>query len=1150
MANLGLHLPTPTIAANQVQQKPEALWSQAVKLLKDEDQKLIDFQRPDKIVILDDVLACAAQRRKECIEKRWKIKRKSGEVIVLRDVFESIIKWANNFKAVGDVAVQFDPTHASLPWAGVRLLLQWATNDSQIFGAMIEGLETVASLISRYSLFEAVYLRIKSPTTDRLRNSIVVLYAAILVFLGKALRYYSKSAGSRFAKSLVQINDTTLDDLMQDVRSREKEAERDAQLVLMELQQNTSDVVGDIHQDNTDILSALSGIQSDLSTFESSNYDQLRRLRDLISKLERPIITITNQVTNYQSGMDRAERLRVLDWLSQVPYPQHHENVRMDRLASSGSWMIGKPQFRQWADSTSSSMLWLHGIPGSGKTKLASVVIDGCLQQVSTGATMGLAYFYCARNPTEPLRADPLEILRSIARQLSCPNLNAPIQPATMEVYEKERDVGFSFRRLDLRGVVDLILKLTAYNPSTIVLDALDECDSSRRHELFDALDNILRKSSNLVKIFVTSRDDTDVVCRLGDSPNIYINAADNAEDIQRFIDVEIENAINQKRLLRGKISSSLRDTLTTTLNNGAQGMFRWVSLQLQNLCNPNRMKVESDVRTELQKLPITLSDLYKVIFDEIQESGPYSRRIGMRVLKWALGAVMLLSTTDFIAMISSYEDGYEDKITAQTVLDITRNLLVKDQTLFNFTFAHLSVREYLETVFTPQDIDLELGLGCLGICFPEIMSRPKVSPGAIPESYAAYHWQHHCSGLSFVSRRRHLPFLPSMFFTASGTVSPAFTRWKNSLYNRPRQDASLDTDPFIIVCKNGFSEVVDAMSPATAQRLNQQLFENDPFFGEVYNGMNGLHLAAYYNRILVVIALLEKGVDVETPNRKGKTALHIAAEAGHSGVIKTLISYGANLHATTTNYPTHSISASAVGPHRRPASSLGFRTSGGGNESILEEDSEAAIHFAASSGSKEVVQLMLEHGADINSRSSQGSTPLHKALEAGQEDIIELLTDAGADVNSPLLYGRTPLHFTAALGQEKVAESLLRKGADRTKRDVFGSYPFEVAKRYGYEAMADMLKPPQSYLESLNENDNWLLQFDQRESNSSQMQSIPEIAVTEWKTLPIRNHMLEELSRKREQELRLSRTTSHLFKPEASLPGGKGKDSDWRLSV
>ena len=49
---------------------------------------------------------------------------RNGKEIVLRDVLEKIIRWLNYFKAVGDAAVQYDPGHAALPWAGVRFLLQ------------------------------------------------------------------------------------------------------------------------------------------------------------------------------------------------------------------------------------------------------------------------------------------------------------------------------------------------------------------------------------------------------------------------------------------------------------------------------------------------------------------------------------------------------------------------------------------------------------------------------------------------------------------------------------------------------------------------------------------------------------------------------------------------------------------------------------------------------------------------------------------------------------------------------------------------------------------------------------------------------------------------------------------------------------------
>jgi hypothetical protein len=81
--------------------------------------------------VLEEVLLAAETKRQQCLRKRWKIKKKNGEVIIVRDVFEKIIKWINTFKTIGDIVVQYDPGHASLPWAGLSLLMQVSQSSLQ-----------------------------------------------------------------------------------------------------------------------------------------------------------------------------------------------------------------------------------------------------------------------------------------------------------------------------------------------------------------------------------------------------------------------------------------------------------------------------------------------------------------------------------------------------------------------------------------------------------------------------------------------------------------------------------------------------------------------------------------------------------------------------------------------------------------------------------------------------------------------------------------------------------------------------------------------------------------------------------------------------------------------------------------------------------
>jgi hypothetical protein len=100
------------------------LWARAAAKLSLEDRKNINFSCPDKLKILSDLHELTENSRQECINKRWRYTRKSGETVIFVDLFSKVIKWIDLFKQVGDTVVQYDPVHAALPWAGVRFLLQ------------------------------------------------------------------------------------------------------------------------------------------------------------------------------------------------------------------------------------------------------------------------------------------------------------------------------------------------------------------------------------------------------------------------------------------------------------------------------------------------------------------------------------------------------------------------------------------------------------------------------------------------------------------------------------------------------------------------------------------------------------------------------------------------------------------------------------------------------------------------------------------------------------------------------------------------------------------------------------------------------------------------------------------------------------------
>lgn len=116
----------------------------------------------------------------------------------------------------------------------------------------------------------------------------------------------------------------------------------------------------------------------------------------------------------------------------------------------------------------------------------------------------------------------------------------------------------------------------------------------------------------------------------------------------------------------------------------------------------------------------------------------------------------------------------------------------------------------------------------------------------------------------------------------------------------------------------------------------------------------------------------------------------------------------------------------------------------------LLDQDSSAAnawsedgftpLHFAAFFGHPVAAKLLTERGADLEARSTNkefafDARPLHSASAAGRRDVCEVLLDAGADVNAVQHGGYTALLDAAANGNAELVDFLLERGADPTAR-------------------------------------------------------------------------------------------------------------------
>lgn len=176
-----------------------------------------------------------------------------------------------------------------------------------------------------------------------------------------------------------------------------------------------------------------------------------------------------------------------------------------------------------------------------------------------------LAYFYC--NYKEDQRRDPATILRSLIKQLCLSGSDFPT--AVSCIYKQRMKDTDLARLLSVTESGNLLIELSAgFLRTTIVVDALDECDSEQM------VSSSLSLNQNPVKVFVTSRDDGDLRKKFEDSPIVYIQEGDNSKDVNHYIKTKIRACISRKALLNGKVSLELEERIVLALESEAPGMY------------------------------------------------------------------------------------------------------------------------------------------------------------------------------------------------------------------------------------------------------------------------------------------------------------------------------------------------------------------------------------------------------------------------------------------------------------------------------------------------------------------------------------------------------------------------------------------------
>jgi len=206
-------------------------------------------------------------------------------------------------------------------------------------------------------------------------------------------------------------------------------------------------------------------------------------------------------------------------------------------------------------------------------------------------------------------------------------------------------------------------------------------------------------------------------------------------------------------------------------------------------------------------------------------------------------------------------------------------------------------------------------------------------------------------------------------------------------------------------------------------------------------DGMTALHWAAYQDDVDTAALLIRAGANARAANRYGVTPLSLACTNGNGDLVELLLKAGAHPNAALPGGETPLMTAARVGSLAAVKSLL---ARGATVDARDERRGQTALMWASAEGHADVVQTLIELGADARLRLSSGFTPLLFAVREGHSSVVRVLLKAGADVNEPVPMdrkrgyggrlppaGASPLLLAVMNAHFQLAAELLDAGAD-----------------------------------------------------------------------------------------------------------------------
>lgn len=613
---------------------------------------------------------------------------------------------------VGDLAIKSAPESVGLAWMGIRLCLHSTQDDFATFQLFSQACSDIIGIMISCRVYGKMYGHPEGPSDFQELHSKVVdyipnIYTEILDFSYAVRKHSDKNVVFRVGKGLFSSSKGAFQDQMTAIQQAESKMRDFAKIA-------TDRLVVHYQKQGLQGQEVMSADISMMKEALDANLKANELFMKHIEHLEEERKDMRKR-TPYERAKDEFEENRKTLNPAADQTDLLEENLAR-REENTCRWIFDLDEYRSWHDNASSSILWVNGGPGYGKSILMSTVIEALKAARTESLNYLVQYFFCRAG--DDATQTTTRILQNVIYQLYAVSEPSP------ELLDKCNEVIKKATNKKETGVRDTKVKTYNFQMSFsglvkalgqkifLVVDALDECIDRKDKGLVRELLQLVKTSGIEVKILVCSRPEPDLGDVLSSSVSVKVEGH-NEDDIRRNVEAELSK-------FPGWTSAEKKHACEVIVGKSS-GQFRYVDIALKLLRKPLSRPFEK----ALANLP---DGLYSSYTQSLEQTDADYLELLKTSLTWSLlaeGSVRVSEIIDAYSNTYSAEAGVDEAVEdvsgeAETDLHDSQvriaggNFLDVSSQTHVISLRHTSVRDFF---LKPQEESIQTNGDVAHLC-------------------------------------------------------------------------------------------------------------------------------------------------------------------------------------------------------------------------------------------------------------------------------------------------------------------------------------------------------------------------------------------------------------------------------------------------